>query len=82
MKNREIKLFPIGNALSKQITLKVNGFAETKSFPAPVEINPMENPKKLPRYGISYTCKALLKQITLKVNGFAETRNSQHLLVV
>ena len=33
MKNKEIKLFPIGNALSKQIPLKVNGFAETGNFP-------------------------------------------------
>ena len=33
MKNKEIKLIPIGNALSKQIPLKVNGFAETRSFP-------------------------------------------------
>ena len=30
MKNKEIKLIPIGNALSKQIPLKVNGFAETR----------------------------------------------------
>ena len=53
-----------------------------KEFPAPVEVNTMENPKKLPKYGIPYTCKALSKQIPLKVNGFAETRNSQHLRVV
>ena len=53
-----------------------------KKFPAPVEISSTENPRKLPRYGISYTCNALSKQITLKVNGFAETRNSQHLRVV
>ena len=33
VKIREIKLFPIGHALSKQIPLKVNGFAETRSFP-------------------------------------------------
>ena len=33
MKNKEIKLFPIGNALLKQIPLKVNGFAETRNFP-------------------------------------------------
>ena len=32
VKDREIKLFPIGNALSKQIPLKVNGFAETRNF--------------------------------------------------
>ena len=28
-----MKLFLIGNALSKQIPLKVNGFAETRNFP-------------------------------------------------
>ena len=72
----------MGNALSKQIPLKINGFVQNKEFPAPVKINPMENPKKLPRYGISYTCKVLSKQITLKVNGFAETRNFQHLRIV
>ena len=33
MKNKEIKLFSIRNALSKQIPLKVNGFAETRNFP-------------------------------------------------
>ena len=33
MKNKEIKLFLIGNALSKQIPLKVNEFAETRNFP-------------------------------------------------
>ena len=33
VKNKEIKLFPIENALSKQIPLKVNGFAETSNFP-------------------------------------------------
>ena len=32
VKNKEIKLFTIENALSKQIPLKVNGFAETRSF--------------------------------------------------
>ena len=32
-KIKEMKLFPIGNALSKQIPLKVNGFAETRNFP-------------------------------------------------
>ena len=31
-KNKEIKLIPIGNALSKEIPLKVNGFAETRNF--------------------------------------------------
>ena len=30
-KNKEVKLFPIGKALSKQIPLKVNGFAETRN---------------------------------------------------
>ena len=30
VKNKEIKLFPMENALSKQIPLKVNGFAETR----------------------------------------------------
>ena len=50
-----------------------------REFPTPVEINATENPKKLQRYGISYTCKALSKQIPLKVNGFAKTRNFQHL---
>ena len=30
--SKEISLFPIGNALSKQIPLKVNGFAETWNF--------------------------------------------------
>ena len=53
-----------------------------KEFPAPVETNSLKIRKKLPGYGISYTCKALSKQIPLKVNGFAETRNSQHLRVV
>ena len=38
MKNKEIKLFFLikkkkKNALSKQIPLKVNGFAETRNFP-------------------------------------------------
>ena len=40
MKNKEIKLFFFykkkkkkKNALSKQIPLKVNGFAETRNFP-------------------------------------------------
>ena len=78
MKNKEIKLFLIRNALSKQVPLKVNGFAETREFPAPVEISSMKNPGKLSRYGISYTCNALSKQIPLKVNGFAETGNSKH----
>ena len=82
MKNREIKLFPIGNALSKENPIESQWICRNKEFPAPVEINPMENPEKLPRYGISYTCKALSKQIPLKVNGFAKTRNSQHLRVV
>ena len=31
--NKEIKLFTAGNALSKQIPLKINGFVETRSFP-------------------------------------------------
>ena len=62
MKDREIKLNPIGNALSKQIPLKVNGFAENKEFPASAEISPRENLRKLPGYGISYTCNALSKQ--------------------
>ena len=79
MKNKEIKLIPIGNALLKQIPLKVNGFARNKEFPAPVEISSTKNPGKLPGHGISYTCNALSKQIPLKVNEFAETRESQHL---
>ena len=32
VKNKEMKLFLMGNALSKQIPLKVNGFAKTRSF--------------------------------------------------
>ena len=33
VRNKEIKLFPIGNAMSKQIPLKINGFAETRNSP-------------------------------------------------
>ena len=53
-----------------------------KEFPAPREVNSLEIKKKLPRYGISYTCEALSKQISLRINGNAKTRNSQHLRVV
>ena len=32
-RNKEIKLFPVGNAMSKQIPLEINGFAETRNSP-------------------------------------------------
>ena len=33
LKNKEIKLFLIGKAMSKQIPLQINGFAETRNPP-------------------------------------------------
>ena len=68
MRDDEIKLFPIEKALSKQIPLKVNGFAETRNFPHLVKQGPQGNQKKLLKRGNSNTCKALSKQIPLKVN--------------
>ena len=33
LRNKEIKLFLTGKAMSKQIPLKINGFAETRNSP-------------------------------------------------
>ena len=46
MRDIEIKLFPIEKALSKQIPLKVNGFAETRNFPHLVKQDPREIKRK------------------------------------
>ena len=82
MKNKEMKIIFNRKCFVETNPIESQWICRNKEFPAPVEISPTENPRKLPRYGISHTCNALSKQITLKVNGFAETRNFQHLRVV
>ena len=79
MKNKRNDIISNRKCFVETDPIKSQWICQNKEFPAPAEVSPMENPRKLPGYGISYTCNALSKQITLKVNGFAETRNSQHL---
>ena len=82
MKNKRNEIISNRKCFVETNPIESQWICRNKEIPAPVEISPTENPRKLPKRGISYTCNDLSKQITLEVNGFAETRNSQHLRVV